>query len=130
MTRPAEHRHLQSIFTPDEPVIQSHPLLADAVIPRFGQTDVWDFNGVVRRNANLPECQWRARFNKALDDPQWNLTARELAMIMANPRHEACAVPKPVAWRVSWPFGGAELGHNRGDSDAVRLSPRRGIPGT
>jgi integrase/recombinase XerC len=42
----------------------------------------------------------------------------------------ACAVPKPVAWRVSWPFGGAELGHNRGDSDAVRLSPRRGIPGT
>lgn len=89
MTRPAEERLPQSIFTVDELVIQSHPLLADAVSPKFGQTDVWDFNGVVRRNANLPECQWRARFNKALDDPQWNLTARELAMIMANPRHEA-----------------------------------------
>lgn len=89
MTRPAEERLPQSIFAPDEPAIQSHPLLADAVSPRFGQTDVWDFNGVVRRNANLPECQWRARFNKALGDPRWNLTARELVMIMANPRHEA-----------------------------------------
>ncbi|MFC9251763.1 integrase [Amycolatopsis thailandensis] len=89
MTRPAKHRLPQSAFALDEPVIQSHPLLADAVSPRFGQNDVWDFNDVVRRNANLPECAWRARFNKALDDPQWNLTARELAMVMANPRHEA-----------------------------------------
>jgi hypothetical protein len=24
---------------------------------------------------------------------------------------EPCAVPKPIAWRASWPFGGAELGH-------------------
>lgn len=89
MTRPAEHELPQSIFDAGEPVIQSHPLLENAVSPLFGHTDVWDFNGVVRRNANLPECQWRLRFHRGLDDPEWNLTAREIAMIMANPRHEA-----------------------------------------
>ena len=37
-------------------------------------------------------------------------------------------MPKPIAWRVSWPFGGAQHGH------VVEIqmpwSPRRGIPGT
>lgn len=78
-----------SIFKDDEPVIQSHSLLPDADPPVFGQRGIWDFNGVVRRNANIPECGWRATFSNGLNDPEWNLTAREIFMIMANPRHEA-----------------------------------------
>ncbi|MEU8934801.1 integrase [Streptomyces sp. NPDC048409] len=78
-----------SIFKDDEPVIQSHSLLPDADPPVFGQLGIWDFNGVVRRNANIPECGWRATFSNGLTDPEWNLTAREIFMIMANPRHEA-----------------------------------------
>jgi hypothetical protein len=41
-----------------------------------------------------------------------------------QPHQPPCGVPKSVAWRVSWPLGGA------GDSDAMRLSPRRRIPET
>ncbi|MFE3173086.1 integrase [Amycolatopsis sp. NPDC059090] len=119
MTRPAEHRLPPSVFAPDEPVIQSHPLLTGAISPRFGQTDVWDFNGVVRRNANLPECGWRARFNKALDDPQWNLTARELAMIMANPRHDAV-----IDARVHLPPTPCDLGTVIGAVSRLRLLAR------
>jgi site-specific DNA recombinase len=36
---------------------------------------------------------------------------RQLAAEKPAQRATSCAVPKPVAWRVSWPFGGAELGH-------------------
>lgn len=78
-----------SIFKDDESVIQSHSVLPGAASPLFGQQGIWDFNGVVRRNANLPECGWRATFSNGLTDPEWNLTAREVFMIMANPRHEA-----------------------------------------
>lgn len=80
---------LNSIFQDDEAVIQSHPLLPGAVSPNFGQAEEWDLNGVIRRNANLHETEWKLRFNSALSVPGWNLTAREVAMIMANPRHEA-----------------------------------------
>ncbi|MEV4840382.1 hypothetical protein AB0K05_38160 [Nonomuraea sp. NPDC049486] len=83
-----------SIFGDGEPVIQSHALLpaarqSDARVPLFGDTDVWDFNGVLRRNANLSAGEWRVTFSKNLAMPGWNWTAREMAMIMANPRHEA-----------------------------------------
>ncbi|MCX4744512.1 integrase [Kitasatospora sp. NBC_01287] len=83
-----------SLFGDDEPVLQSHPLLSGthdgtAAMPRFGDTEVWDFNGVVRRPPNLSHCQWRVRFSGELTDPAWNLLAREVFMAMANPQHEA-----------------------------------------
>jgi len=78
-----------SIFADDEPVLQSHPLLGGAVVPLFGQADAWDFNGVIRRNANLTKGQHKLTFRKELSSPGWNLTAREIAMVMSNPRHEA-----------------------------------------
>ncbi|WP_223857904.1 integrase [Streptomyces sp. JV180] len=89
MNTPAARPLPVSIFKDGEPVIQSHSLLGDADSPLFGQVGIWDFNGVVRRNANVPECGWRATFSNGLNDPEWNLTARETFMIMANPRHEA-----------------------------------------
>jgi integrase len=69
--------------------LQSHPLVegAAARMPLFGGTGEWDFNGVVRRPARLPPCDWKLRFNYALVTPAWNLLARETLMIMANPRH-------------------------------------------
>jgi len=72
-----------SLFGDDEPVLQSHPLLSGvrdgtAVMPRFGDTDVWDFNGVVRRPPNLARSQWKVPFSGALADPAWNLLAREI----------------------------------------------------
>jgi hypothetical protein len=78
-----------SIFRDDEPVIQSHALLPGAVVPTFGRSDAWDFNGVLRRNANLTESQWRLNFTGELAKPEWNLIARETCMIITNPRHEA-----------------------------------------
>ncbi|MEU5050139.1 integrase [Streptomyces sp. NPDC021096] len=89
MITPLAHPLPTSAFRDDEPAIQSHPLLPGAKVPLFGQRGVWDFNGVVRRNANLTESEWKAWFGSVLAVPEWNLTARELCMIMANPRHEA-----------------------------------------
>ncbi|MFJ8677733.1 integrase [Streptomyces sp. NPDC093589] len=83
------------LFGDDEPVLQSHPLLEGvldgtaATMPRFGNTEVWDFNGVVRRPPNLPPSQWRVYFSGQLTDPAWNLLAREVFMALANPQHEA-----------------------------------------
>jgi integrase len=74
-----------SIFSDDEPVIQSHPLLPGAAPPRFGVTDRWDLNAVIRRPANKTPSAWRIRF--AGLPGEWNLLARELAMIWLNPRH-------------------------------------------
>jgi hypothetical protein len=74
-----------SIFRDDEPVIQSHPLLPSAVVPRFADTGCWDLNGVVRRTANRPPYSWRIVFHGL--PAGWNLRARELAMIWLNPRH-------------------------------------------
>ncbi|MCX5107053.1 hypothetical protein OOK13_00340 [Streptomyces sp. NBC_00378] len=55
--------------------------------PRFGDTDVWDFNGVVRKAPNGASANMRAHFRGL--PPQWNLLGRELAMIWFNPRHPA-----------------------------------------
>jgi hypothetical protein len=93
----------ESAFGDDAPVIGSHPLLDGANIPLFGATTVWDFNGVVRRPANLAPSDWRLTFSAELSAPYWNLLARELAMIALNPRHPAVIAaglsrkPKPAA---------------------------------
>lgn len=77
-----------SVFRDDEPVTGSMAeVLTDAAHPRFGDSDVWNFNGVIRRPANLTSGNWKVTFNQA--EPIWNLRAREMAMIGFNPRHEA-----------------------------------------
>lgn len=77
------------VFDDHEPVIQSHPLLPDATVPRFGNTVVWDLNGVIRRPAKLNGSAWKLCFSLELTDPSWNLLARGLSMILLNPRHPA-----------------------------------------
>jgi hypothetical protein len=78
-----------SVFDAREPVIGSHPLLADAQVPRFGNAVEWNLNGVIRRPANLPAAAWTVAFSDELTEQSWNLLARELSMIMFNPRHPA-----------------------------------------
>jgi hypothetical protein len=91
-----------AVFGAAEPVVQSHPLLDGAVSPVFGNTEVWDLNGVIRRPANQPACAWKLQFSMELVDPAWNLLARELTMILLNPRHPAVLAagisfkPRPV----------------------------------
>lgn len=77
------------VFKAHEAVIGSHPLLANARVPRFGDALEWNLNGVIRRPANLPASAWTVVFSDELAEPTWNLLARELAMIMFNPRHPA-----------------------------------------
>ncbi|GHF71016.1 hypothetical protein GCM10010218_60440 [Streptomyces mashuensis] len=72
-------------FGPDEPVLTSHTLMPGAVSPLFGQRDEWNLNGVLRRPANLHPADWKLKFDAFTD--VWNLRARELAMILLNPRH-------------------------------------------
>ncbi|MGA5412041.1 hypothetical protein ACPCSC_32900 [Streptomyces lavendulocolor] len=83
----------QSLFCADEPVIQGRPLLPQARqegarVPLFGDTAVMDFNGVVAKPANRNPSWWRIRFAGVLAEPNWNLLAREIVMILANPQHE------------------------------------------
>ena len=75
------------VFKAHEPVIGSHPLLAGARVPRFGNAVEWNLNGVIRRPANLPASAWTVVFSDELAEPSWNLLAREMSMIMFNPRH-------------------------------------------
>lgn len=89
MSLPRPHQHTSSIFDADDPVIGSHPLLAEAAVPRFGVTDQWNLNGVIRRPARLPACAWTLVFSDELTQPAWNLLAREISMILFNPRHPA-----------------------------------------
>jgi hypothetical protein len=77
------------VFGTDEPVIGSHPLLTSAEVPRFCNAVEWNLNGVIRRPANLPAAAWILLFSDELTEPSWNLLARELSMIMFNPRHPA-----------------------------------------
>ncbi|WP_329438258.1 hypothetical protein [Streptomyces canus] len=90
-----------SVFRDDEPVIQSHPVLEGACPPIFGNTGYWDLNGIVRKAPNLAAAGFRVIFREL--DPQWNLLAREMAMIWFNPRHPAVLArglhlpPDPVA---------------------------------
>ncbi|QNI09788.1 hypothetical protein GAN17_25700 (plasmid) [Mycobacterium kubicae] len=78
---------LSSIFGAHELVVQSHPLLTEKAVPQFGNTGQWNLNGVVRRPARLPACAWTLVFSHGLAEPSWNLLAREVSMIMLNPRH-------------------------------------------
>lgn len=89
MSLPQPHPHISSVFGTDDLVIQSHPLLAEAKVPRFGDTEQWNLNGVVRRPARLPACGWTLVFSDGLTHPSWNLLAREVSMILFNPRHPA-----------------------------------------
>ncbi|WP_329314528.1 hypothetical protein OG723_25850 [Streptomyces sp. NBC_01278] len=79
--------HGRSIFREDEPVIQSHPMLEGAKPPRFDSRECWDLNGVVRRAPNMQAAGMRVWFRDL--SPDWNLMARELAMVWLNPRHPA-----------------------------------------
>ncbi|MCJ1676187.1 integrase [Streptomyces sp. APSN-46.1] len=83
----------RSLFRLDEPVVQGRPLLPQARqegarVPLFGDTGVMDFNGVVAKPANRNPSWWRIRFAGVLAEPHWNLLAREIVMILANPQHE------------------------------------------
>jgi integrase len=89
VSQPQPHQHTSSIFDADDPVIGSHPLLTGAAVPRFGVTDQWNLNGVIRRPARLPACAWTLVFSDELTQPAWNLLAREISMILFNPHHPA-----------------------------------------
>lgn len=94
MTQPLPQQLRVPLFRNDEPVAQGRSLLKsartpDAHVPRFGDTGIWDFNGVIRRPANESVSAWRMQFSGKLADPYWNLLARETLMILMNPTHEA-----------------------------------------
>lgn len=110
-----------SVFRDDEPVIQSHPVLEGACPPIFGNTGYWDLNGIVRKAPNLAAAGFRVILREL--DPQWNLLAREMAMIWFNPRHPAVLArglhlpPDPVApHTVSQRFGHLRALHAYGVS--------------
>ncbi|MBM0274025.1 hypothetical protein JM949_00385 [Micromonospora sp. STR1s_6] len=88
MTSPASPLAGRSAFyRDDELVIQSHPLLAGAAVPRFGDTVGWDLNDVVHKAPHHPRSALRVLLH---DLPgRWNLLARELAMLWLNPGHPA-----------------------------------------
>jgi len=88
MTIPSRSAGGRSAFyRDDEPVVQSHPLLAGATVPVFGEAGGWDLNGVVHKAPHHPPSAIRVLFH---DLPGgWNLLARELAMLWLNPRHPA-----------------------------------------
>ncbi|MBT2398275.1 integrase [Streptomyces sp. ISL-100] len=82
------------LFRDDEPVVQGRSLLPGARepgagVPRFGDTDLWNFNGVLKRPANVNASMWKICFSLELEDPYWNLLARELMMLSFNQRHPA-----------------------------------------
>ncbi|MFD5747504.1 integrase [Streptomyces sp. NPDC127033] len=81
-----------SLFQDDEPVVQGRSLLPEARssryrIPLFGDAVLWDFNGVLHRPANVNVSDWKVHFSLELEDPYWNLLARELMMIAFNQSH-------------------------------------------
>ncbi|MFG2671559.1 integrase [Streptomyces sp. NPDC048445] len=85
MNHPLPHPRTTSAFADDEPVLASHPLLPGAHSPLFGNSENWDFNGALRRPANLTPGAWKLR-------------AREVAMIALNPRHRlvlSSGIPAP-----------------------------------
>lgn len=104
MNTPQPQSSLRSrLFDDGEPVVTARPLLqeartADARVPLFGDVDCWDFNGVLRRPANRAPASYRLNFNGGLESPAWNLLARELLMIMANPTHPA-VISAGTGWR-------------------------------
>ena len=107
--------------------MQSHPLLAEAPVPQFGDTEEWNLNGVIRRPARLPACAWTLAFSHELAEPSWNLLAREISMIMLNPRHPAVTAAglslKPAPAHPTTVIN--ELSHLR---QLVRLAEANGLP--
>ncbi|MYT12562.1 hypothetical protein YWIDRAFT_01832 [Streptomyces sp. SceaMP-e96] len=92
MILPLPQQRGPSLFLDDEPVVQKHSLLPEArepgaQVPRFGDTVLWDFNGVLKRPANVTRGDWKIRFSLELEDPYWNLLARELMMLAFNQHH-------------------------------------------
>ncbi|MFI7356222.1 integrase [Streptomyces avidinii] len=93
MIIPRPTARTQPLFRPDQPIVQGRALLPEARKegarqPRFGDTEVLDFNGVVAKPANRNPAWWRIRLAGELAEPHWNLLAREVVMILANPQHE------------------------------------------
>lgn len=87
---PEQRRH--SLFRDDEPVVQRRSLLPEvrepgAYVPRFGDKNIWNFNGVLKRPANCWASSWMVHFSFELEDPYWNLLVREFLMMSFNPRH-------------------------------------------
>jgi integrase len=89
MSQPRPRPSSSTVFDEDEPVIQSHPLLPEAQPPRFGDTGAWNLNGVIARPARLYSAGWTLVFSQELTRPPWNLLAREVSMVLLNPRHPA-----------------------------------------
>ncbi|NEA61213.1 integrase [Streptomyces sp. SID12488] len=90
VTLPQQRR--PPLFRDDEPVVAGRSLLPGArepgaYVPRFGDTGCWDFNGVLKRPANISASGWKVMFSLELEDPYWNLLAREFIMFAFNPRH-------------------------------------------
>ncbi|MGW8992533.1 integrase [Streptomyces zhihengii] len=85
VTLPLQRR--PSLFRDDEPVVTARSLLPGANVPRFGDTRCWDFNGVLKKPANIAASDWKINFSLELEDPYWNLLAREFIMLSFNPRH-------------------------------------------
>ena len=117
----------QQHFHAQESVIQSHPLLAEGPVPQFGDTEQWNLNGVVRRPARLPACAWTLVFSRELAEPSWNLLAREVSMIMLNPRHPSVTAAgislKPAPAHPTTVIG--ELSHLR---QLSRFAEASGLP--
>ncbi|MET9129651.1 integrase [Streptomyces antibioticus] len=92
MTLSLPEQRRPSLFRDDEPVVQGRSLLPEArepgaYVPRFGDRDAWNFNGVLKRPANCSASEWLVVFSSELEDPYWNLLAREFLMMSFNPRH-------------------------------------------
>ncbi|MDJ0340182.1 integrase [Streptomyces sp. H10-C2] len=94
MILPLPQQRRPSLFRDDEPVAQGRSLLPEArepgaYVPRFGDTGLWNFNGVLKRPANANASDWKVNFSLELQDPYWNLLTRELMMIIFNQHHPA-----------------------------------------
>ncbi|MFD6337927.1 integrase [Streptomyces sp. NPDC060131] len=92
MILPLPEQRRPSLFRDDEPVVQGRSLLPEArepgaYVPRFGDKNIWNFNGVLKRPANCWASSWRVHFSSELEDPYWNLLVREFLMMNFNPRH-------------------------------------------
>ncbi|MFE6164478.1 integrase [Streptomyces sp. NPDC056486] len=89
MTFPLPQQRRPSLFRDDEPVVRGRSLLPGARVPRFGDRTVWNFNGVLKRPANVKAVDWRVDFSLELEDPYWNLLVREFLTFALNHRHPA-----------------------------------------
>ncbi|MEU6567658.1 site-specific integrase [Streptomyces parvulus] len=92
MIIPLPQQRRPFLFRADEPVVRGRALMPEARepganIPRLGDTRTWDFNGVLKRPANVNASEWKVHFSHGLEDPYWNLLAREFMMIVMNRRH-------------------------------------------